>query len=217
MRSAARTRVLTLARALLPLSDGVSNDLVAELCSQAGISVPAFRRLFPTNADLLRGMNQQLIDECATRLSAATDRFRPPTGDDDLKAAAVALAEAWPMDWAALTIRSRERADALAGRIPHPEVVEAERSFVPALLDAFLTLMVRLNRQFVWPPVLAVRVVILAYERSFEAWIMAGGNERTFASSPFVTHTLPQILAGLSRPIEPASPRRHPAIADPRG
>ena len=203
-RSTARARVLTLARAMLPLSDGISDELIGDLADGAGVSVRALRTLFPTNADLLRAVNQQLIDECAGRLTSAAGRFTPVSPDDDLREAAVALAEAWPMDWASLVIRSRERADALAGRTGHAEVADSERSFVPALLDAFLTLMARLNRQFTWEPVLAVRLVILAYERSFEAWVMSGGDERTFATSPFVQQTLPQIFAGISAPLPAA-------------
>lgn len=199
-RIASRARIIALARSLLPISDGVSEDLVRELADQTGISVRALRTLFPTNADLLRAVNEQLIAECAQRLSHATDSVPPGSSEMTLQEAARALAESWPMDWASLTIRARERANALAGRTGVTEVIAAERAFVPALLDAFLTLMARLDRRFVWEPVLAVRVVILAYERSFEAWVMSGGDERTFPTSPFVQQTLPQILDGLSEP-----------------
>ena len=47
-----------------------------------------------------------------------------------------------------------------------------------------------------------VRVVILTYERSFESWILSGGNEKSFPESSYVRHTLPALLLGVSRPLD---------------
>ena len=206
VRAAARSRVLTLARALLPASDGVSDDLVSEIADQANLSMRSFRTLFPTNADLLRAVNDELIRECAERVAAVSHKVEPGSSAENVRAAAEALALAWPMNCASLSIRAHERARALSDQTFRPEVAQIERAYVPALLDAFLSLMARLERRFVWPPVLGVRVVILAYERSFESWILSGGDERNFHTSPFVQETLPQILIGLSTPISVEDP-----------
>ncbi len=77
--------------------------------------------------------------------------------------------------------------------------MESERAFLPALLDAFELLLSRIDREFEWQPALAVRVVILTYERSFESWILAGGNESSFSESSYVRNTLPALLLGVSR------------------
>ncbi len=201
MRRAAEARVLTLARAVLPLSDGISDELVREICHQAGLNLPTFRTIFHSNDDLLRKVNQALVEECSARVAEAAEGFTPLPGESDLQAAARSLAEAWPMDWASLSIRSRERANAVSRRIGVSEVTASERRFMPALLDSFLTMVGRLEREFSWPPLLAVRVIILSYERSFEAWVMDGGDERTFASSPFVRRTLPEILDQVTSPL----------------
>lgn len=198
----ARARLVALARTILPVSDGLTPALVTELCHQAGLTHATFRTLFPEDVDLLRAVNDALVEECAARLGgAAAHVTRTGTEEEQLAAAARALAEQWPMDWASLSIRARERADALSTGTALREVLDAERRFVPALLDALLAVMARLDRQFVWEPILAVRVIVLAYERSFEAWVMGGGDERTFPDSPFVQQTLPAILAGVSAPV----------------
>ncbi|MWB96993.1 hypothetical protein [Agromyces seonyuensis] len=203
-RNRMRARIARLARALLPLADVATERLVDELCRQTDISVRAFRGLFPTDDDLIRAVNQQILDECAERLQGAAGGVEA-SGDEalDLQSAARALAEAWPMDWATLTIRSRERAAALMARDgSRPDaLLDTERGYAPAILEALVGVFTRIGREFVWEPLLAARVITLAYERSFEAWALAGGDERDFPASPFTTHTLPRILAGVSRPI----------------
>ncbi len=79
-------------------------------------------------------------------------------------------------------------------------MIESERAFLPALLEAFELLLSRIGRRFEWQPALGVRVVILTYERSFESWIASGGNEKSFPESSYVRHTLPALLLGVSRP-----------------
>ncbi|UJP09058.1 hypothetical protein L2X99_11335 [Microbacterium sp. KUDC0406] len=201
-RRASRARVVTLARILLPTWDGSLAELTTELRTEAGLSDGAFRTLFPTDSALLHAVDLELIEECAQRVRSAAESFdaREHDGEDLVLALSIALAEARPLDWSSLTIRLRERQLAASTGARSEDVIESERAFLPALLDAFELLFSQIGREFEWQPALGVRVVILTYERSFESWIMSGGDEKSFAGSPFVRQTLPALLLGVSRP-----------------
>ncbi|WP_217181024.1 hypothetical protein [Streptomyces sp. AC495_CC817] len=201
LRRQRRARVIVLARAALPTWDGSLQELIAELRKEAGLSEGAFRTLFAEGRDLLRAVDHELIEECAQRVRSAATGFVPEQhpGEAPEHALSVALARAHPLDWSSLTIRLRERQLAASTGVRSEDVMESERAFLPALLDAFELLLSRIDREFEWQPALAVRVVILTYERSFESWILAGGNESSFSESSYVRNTLPALLLGVSR------------------
>lgn len=201
-RRQSRARVITLARIMLPTWDGTLPALTAELRSEAGLGDGAFRTLFPTDRDLLHAIDLELLEECAHRVRSAAESFDPDQHPDQAPEVAMstALARARPLDWNSLTIRLRERQLAASTGARSEDVLESERAFLPALLDAFELLLSRIGRRFEWQPALGVRVVILTYERSFESWILSGGNEKSFPESSYVRHTLPALLLGVSRP-----------------
>lgn len=203
-RRANRARVITLARIMLPTWRGTLAALTAELRRESALGEGAFRTLFPTDRDLLHAVDVELLEECAQRVRAAAENFDPAEheGEDLPLALSVALAEARPLDWSSLNIRLRERQLAASTGARSEDVIESERAFLPALLDAFELLFSRIGRRFEWQPALGVRVVILTYERSFESWIMSGGNEQSFADSPYVRQTLPALLLGVSATIK---------------
>ena len=97
------------------------------------------------------------------------------------------------------SIRLRERQLAASTGARSEDVIASERAFLPALLEAFELLLSRIGREFEWQPALAVRVVILTYERSFESWILSGGSESSFSESSYIKNTLPALLLGVSR------------------
>ncbi|MGN8026836.1 hypothetical protein [Microbacterium sp. 22242] len=201
-RRQSRARVITLARIMLPTWDGSLPALIAELRRESGLSDGAFRTLFPGDRDLLHAVDHELLEECARRVRSAAESFDPDAHPDVPPEVAIsaALARARPLDWSSLTIRLRERQLAAATGARSEDVMESERAFLPAMLEAFELLLSRIGRRFDWQPALGVRVVILTYERSFESWILSGGNEKSFPESSYVRHTLPQLLLGVSRP-----------------
>ena len=79
--------------------------------------------------------------------------------------------------------------------------------------------MAKLDRAFVWPPRLAVRVILDTFERSFEAWLLSGNPEAGFPSSLYVRRTLPTILEELTRPATATSrsPQSRARGTPPRG
>lgn len=198
-REYAHGRIIRLARALLPITDRITDEFVHDLSNEVGIAPAAFRTLFPTNDDLLREVNQHLIQECMDRLRVLPDGVLD--GTVDLATAARSLATAWPIDWAGVTIRAKERAAALTNPQLAQTVLSAERSYAPAILEVLVELLRRTGRRFSWPPLLAARVVLLTYERSFEAWLMSGANERAFPESPYVRETLPRLLDQITEPL----------------
>ncbi|MBS1673360.1 MAG: hypothetical protein JSS74_05280 [Actinobacteria bacterium] len=201
-RRQSRARVITLARIMLPTWDGSLPALTAELRRESGLADGTFRTLFPTDRDLLQAVDHELLEECAQRTRSAAESFDPEDhpGETPETAISIALAHARPLDWSSLTIRLRERQLAASTGARSEDVLESERAFLPALLEAYELLLARIGRRFEWQPALAVRVLILTYERSFESWILAGGNEKSFAESTYVQHTLPALLLGVSRP-----------------
>jgi hypothetical protein len=203
-RRAGRARVITLARIKLPTWNGALSELTAELRGDAGLSDGALRTLFPTDRDLLRAEDDELLEEIAHRVRAAAERFDPAQHTDEElpHALAVALADARPLDWSSLNIRLRVRLLAASTGAHSEEVLASERAFLPTMLEAFELLLSRIHHRFTWSPALGVRVVILTYERSFESWIMSGRNEQSFAESSYIKHTLPELLLGMSAPTQ---------------
>lgn len=198
-----RARAVTLSRALLPTWAGTMAAFCEEVRRESGIGIPAFRTLFPADADLFLAIEQELVEECADRVRSVAESFRPAGDslDADVAALAVALAEARPLDWSSLTIRLRERQLAAASGSRREEVVQSERAFVPSLTAAFEALLASIGRRFEWRPMLAVRVILLTYERSFESWVVSGQSESSFATSAYIQQTLPELLLGVSRPV----------------
>lgn len=201
-RSDVRRRLVLAARISLARGGGVTDRLVADICGQAGTHPYAFRQLFPTADDLLDAVTDLLVVECASRLRAGVDAFVAPATGSPFEAAAVALAEAWPLDRGGLVIRAERRLRVLRTDDGSDPVLAAERRFVGELGDVLDDLMARLGRTFAWPSRLAVRVILDTFERSFEAWILRGNPEAAFPSSPFVRRTLPTILEELTRPAD---------------
>lgn len=204
-RRQSRARVITMARILLPTWDGSLPALTTELRRESGLGDGAFRTLFASDRDLLHAVDHELLEECAQRVRSAAESFDPAAHPDEPPEVAIsaALARARPLDWSSLTIRLRERQLAASTGARSEDVIESERAYLPALLEAFELLLSRIGRRFAWQPALGVRVVILTYERSFESWILSGGNEKSFPESSFVRQTLPALLLGVSSPQDP--------------
>jgi len=197
-----RTNLVVAARAALAATGEVTASVVNDICEQCGIHPFAFRIMFPLDEDLLDAVNVLLVDECADRLRAGVAAYRAPADQGAaIDAAAAALASAWPLDRGGLVIRARWRLNALAENRGGEPVVAAERRFVRALTSILADLLAKMGRRFVWPPTLAVRVILDTYERSFEAWVLSGGNEVTFPESPYVRRTLPAVLLHTSEPV----------------
>lgn len=195
----ARQRTVVAARMALSFTGEVTPQLVADICDQTGLHPSAFRTLFPTEDVLLDAVNDLLVDECAERLRTAVDNFRPPCGDlSDFVSASVALANAAPIDRGGLVIRARRRLNALRTLSHADAVAIAERHFIRAVEDTLADLMTKLGRSFAWPTGLAVRVILDTYERSFEAWMLAGNDEHRFRESSYVLRTLPDLLVRIT-------------------
>lgn len=203
-RADAIRRVARAARAPLAAGRGVTSELIRDVCDQVGIHHHGFRTLFPTKDALLDAVNDDLVQECSSRLRHGVDQFFPVGSDDEVfEEAALALARAWPLDRAGLVIRASRRLSALEDTASGLAAIAGERRFASELLDIFTTLMHRLDREFSWPPALAVRVFLDTYERSFEAWILEGNDEIAFDESPYVSRTLPTLIKGMSQPRSP--------------
>lgn len=180
---------------------GVTPQLIEDVCEQLGITAPMFRSLFPSDADFLDRINDALVDECVSRLSAGVARIdRAPGPGDALERAALALAESRPLTRSGILIRASRRLRAMEHPEERQHLSEAERRYAVALLDVFAELMSRLDRTFTWSPLLAVRVILDTYERSFEMWIIEGDHEDAFERSPYVRRTLPRLLREMSEP-----------------
>jgi hypothetical protein len=197
-----RRRVTRAARAALATRGEITDAIIADICEQTGIHPRGFRNLFPTNESLLDAINDELVEECASRLRHGVEHFHPAVGGDaGLLEAAIVLASAWPLDRSGLLIRASRRLLALRHPDSGHSALEGDRRFVGELTDTFTLLMTRLGREFSWPTTLAVRVILDTYERSFEAWLLAGQKEGSFPTAPFVQRTLPRLLEGVSRPV----------------
>ncbi len=197
----ARQLVARAVRIELRFDGRMTEQVRVDACRQCGIHPSAFRTLFPTDDALLDRINEELVEDCESRLRAGVAAFVPWTGDAaGLIAAASALARCRPLDRAGMIIRAERRLAALRSTVINPAVADAERRFAAAVTDVLLELFNKLDRQACWPPRLAVRVILDTYERSFEAWVLRGGDEDDFHTSAFVTRTLPIILGAVSAP-----------------
>jgi len=123
-----------------------------------------------------------------------------PAGSDreDLAAAAAVLALARPLDRGGLIIRAHRRLNGLRNPGNADSVAEAERRFLGELVDIFAALVAKTGRRFTWNKHLAARVIVDTYERSFEAWMLAGNDEHRFHESSYIRGTLPVLLAELT-------------------
>jgi AcrR family transcriptional regulator len=200
-RAATKRRIVAAARASLSGGGGLTEHMVADICEQVGVHPHAFRQFYPTDDELLDAVHDILVDECAERLRGSVARFRPTDGALRFAEAATALADAWPLDRGGMIIRAERRLQALRRNADGRMVTAAERRYLQALTDVLVAMMATLRRQFRWAPALAVRVILDTYERSFEAWILEGGDEATFATSPYIKRTLPTLLEELSAPV----------------
>lgn len=208
LQEATRDLLVTAARARLASGEECSPRLIDELCAHSGVRPASFRALFPEPEGLLDAVNEQLVEECASRLRLAVAAFAPTRGASDAEAlieAAAALGAARPLDRSSLVIRQTRRSQALRLGTGSANTARAERRFVGAVSEAFESLFSAQGRRFSWPPVLAVRIILDTYERSFEAWLLDGNDEGAFVASPYITRSLPDLLARLSEPDAGAS------------
>lgn len=179
----------------------LSDELCAEACVQTGVHPSAFRTLFQTDDALYERVVGSLDEECRLRLRAAVAEFTTEADASDhegLVAAAACLVRARPLDRSSLMIRSERRLAALRSPGGGEMITEADRRLVAASIDTFEVLVSKLGRRFLWPPRLAVRIIFDSYERSFEAWILRGGDDNDFLSSRYARRTLPQMLEQMS-------------------
>lgn len=194
-------RITRAARASLSSGAELGDAVIADVCEQIGMHPRGFRNFFPTNDALLDAINDDLVEECASRLRHGVEEFRPTAlGDVGFLEAAIALARAWPLDRSGLIIRASRRVRALRDVNSGQSALDGDRRYVGELTDVLSLLMQRLQREFAWPTTLAVRVILDTYERSFEAWVLAGHDENDFPDAPYVQRTLPRLLSEVSRP-----------------
>ncbi|MEB4615607.1 hypothetical protein [Leucobacter sp. M11] len=216
LRESTRERLVSAARARLASGEEATPRLVEELCRDTGVRPASFRALFPGPEGLLDAVNDQLVEECASRLRLAVTDFVPTpgaSGEAALVEAAAAMGAARPLDRSSLVIRQTRRSQALRLGVGSAGAAQAERRFVGALSDAFESLFAAQGRRFSWPPVLAVRIILDTYERSFEAWLLDGNAEGDFVNAPYISRSLPDLLARLSEPAGPAAPAE-PKLAE---
>ena len=192
-RLAVRRRLVISARLALAHDGTVTPRIVADICEQNGVHPSAFRAFFDSHDDLLDAVNDLLVEECADRLRDGVAAFTPPAVDA-IEAAARAIAESWPIERGGVIIRAQRRLHGLVSPEQTQPVVAAEKRFALAVTQILADLLQRLGRRFDWSPVLAVRIILDSYERSFEAWILKGHSETSFVESPYVTRTLPELL-----------------------
>ncbi|MET4705186.1 AcrR family transcriptional regulator [Frigoribacterium sp. UYMn621] len=206
-------RIVTAARVSLSTGGSLDQWLISDICERLGLSTHAFRQLFPTADALLDAVHEALVDECSSRLRACIDQFVASATPAGVTEAASLLAKSWPLDRGGLIIRGERRVRAMAGGLDGPGAARSERKFLGALVDIFTDLMTRIGRRFEWDPMLAVRVILDTYERSFEAWILDGHSELTFADSPYIARTLPTLLEQLSQSVANDAPQSGSAAA----
>ncbi|MDJ0349601.1 hypothetical protein [Cryobacterium sp. PH29-G1] len=200
-RDGARRRLTLAGRIALAGGGGVTPQLIADVCDQAGIHPRSFRTLYATDDAFLDAVQETLAVECAERLRSS---FGAIAGLEDvqmLQAAAVALARSRPIDRGAVIIRSERRLRALRSPNDANALLAAEHRQLDALSAVVAELIGQLNRDALWPTSLAARIIIETYERSFEAWVFGGGDERDFHTSSYVTRTLPTLLSRMTTPI----------------
>ena len=190
-----RLLVAKAARAALSFDGRLTAPTIEDACEQAGIHPHGFRVLFPTTEVLLDEIARLLIAESASRMERMIEQF-VPEGDqsDDLRRAAVCLAQSSPLDRAGLMIRVERRIAAVRRREGGDDVEGSEDALITALAEILNALLDKLGRRPSWPPHLLARVVLDTYERSFEGWLLGLNEESTFHESGYVREVLPLIL-----------------------
>jgi hypothetical protein len=195
LRRRSRLLVARAARAALSFDGRLTAPTIQDACEQAGIHPHAYRVLFPTNEVLLDEITGILVAESSSRMGRMVEQFRPE-GDhaEDLRRAAIHLANSSPLDRAGLMIRVERRIAAVRRRDGGDAVEGSEDALIAVLADILSALLRKLGREPTWPTRLLARVVLDTYERSFEGWLLGGNEESTFHESAYVREVLPLIL-----------------------
>jgi AcrR family transcriptional regulator len=205
-RDGARRRLTLAGRIALANGGGVTPQLIADVCEQSGIHPQSFRQLYPTDDAFLDAVQECVALECAERLRSSFAEIRGLDDAQMLQAAAVALARSRPIDRGAVIIRAERRLRALRSPNDATALLAAEHRQLEALSAVVAELIGQLGRDASWPTPLAARIIIETYERSFEAWVFGGGDERDFHTSSYVTRTLPTLLGRMTAPLVRTSP-----------
>jgi len=199
VRRGTRRRLVSAARSGLSFTGKVTPNLVDDVCKQTGLHPSAFRTFFPSEEALLDAVYEALVEECAAQLQIGVDQFIPVGNEAaDLVEAAFVLARARPLDRGGLIIRAHRRLNGLRNPGRADSVVQAEKRFLVELVGILVELMIKTGRRFVWQELLAARVIVDTYERSFEAWMLAGHDEHHFHESDYIRRTLPVLFAELT-------------------
>ncbi|QJU53425.1 hypothetical protein SCB71_09180 [Herbiconiux sp. KACC 21604] len=199
-RADARSRLAAAGRIALAAGGAVTPQLIADVCEQAGIHPESFRALFATDDEFLDAVQERLAEECAERLRAGLGGLAGLDDEELLGRAAVALAQARPIDRGAVIIRAERRLRALRSANAAESLLAAERRHLETLSAVVIELIDELDRDPSWPPALAARLILESYESSFEGWVFAGHDESDFDTSSYVTRTLPTLLARMTSP-----------------
>jgi len=205
-RDGARRRLTLAGRIALADGAGVTPELIADVCAQAGIHPRSFRLLFATDDAFLDAVQERLALECAERLRSSFAEIRGLDDGQMLQAAAVALARSRPIDRGAVIIRAERRLRALRSPNDAKALLAAEHRQLDVLSAVVGEMIGQLGRDASWPTALAARIIIETYERSFEAWVFGSGDERDFHTSSYVTRTLPTLLGRMTAPSGSPSP-----------
>jgi AcrR family transcriptional regulator len=200
-RDGARRRLTLSGRIALADGAGVTPQLISDVCEQAGVPPQSFRLLYSTDDAFLDAVQESVALECAQRLRSSFAEIRGLDDAQTLQAAAVALARSRPIDRGAVIIRAERRLRALRSPNDANALLAAEHRQLDALSAVVAELIGQLGRDALWPTSLAARIIIETYERSFEAWVFGGGDERDFHTSSYVTRTLPTLLGRMTAPI----------------
>ncbi|KFF60083.1 hypothetical protein JF66_06795 [Cryobacterium sp. MLB-32] len=205
-RDGARHRLTLAGRIALADGAGVTPQLIADVCEQAGIHPRSFRLLYASDDAFLDAVQESVALECAERLRSSFGEIRGLDDAQILRAAAVVLARSRPIDRGAVIIRAERRLRALRSPNEAGALLAAEHRQLDALSAVVAELIGQLGRDASWPTSLAARIIIETYERSFEAWVFGGGDERDFHTSSYVTRTLPTLLGRMTSPTVRTSP-----------
>jgi len=197
-REAARRSLIQAARTHLTRGDDLSPLVIDDICKQVGIHPKAFGAIYESQSALFDDIHAALIEECRVRLVGAVDTFQPTGSAGDLRGIAVAVANARPLTRAGFLFRLGRRQRALTREGEGLSIAASERLFTMAVADIVTALVGRLDRQLIWRPSLATRIILDTYERSFEAWLLDGHDEEDFVDSTYIGWTLPELLERMS-------------------